>query len=59
MTDQHPCHPPRKSEPCTTARRQQSFHDHPVCTRLLRGAVLKGYATAACIGFFSLWTKAK
>ena len=59
MTKQHRCHAPRKSEPCATARRQQSFHDHPVCARLLPGAVLKDYATAACVGLFSLWTKAK
>ena len=59
MTEQHPSHPPRRSEQCGTARGRQTFHDHPVCARLLPGAVLKGYATAACVGFLNLWTKVK
>jgi hypothetical protein len=59
MIEQHRYHPPRKSKPRAAAGLQQTLHNHPVCARLLPSAVLKNYATAACVGFFSLWTKAK
>jgi hypothetical protein len=59
MIEQHRYRPPRKSEPCATARRRQAFQDHPVETRLLRGSVLKSYATVLCVGLLSLCAKAK
>jgi hypothetical protein len=59
MIQQHRYHLPRKSKPHAAVCLQQTFHNYPVCARLLLGTDLKGYATAACVECFSLWTKAK
>ena len=59
MIEQHYYHPPWKSKPRAAAGLKQTLNDQPVRARLLPGAVLYGYATRACVGFLSLWTKAK
>lgn len=59
MIEQHRYHPPRKSKPRAAAGLQQTLQNHPMCARLLPGSVPKGYATVACVGLLSLWTKAK
>jgi hypothetical protein len=59
MIEQHRYHPRRKSKPRAAAGLQKTLQDRSVCARLLLATDLKGYAIAACVGFLSLWTKAK